>query len=376
MDRVVLKIYEYFWEIGAIAELKEVASSPDEVAAKFASEALTVIGEEVPYKLSQQVPCWSTEDVQYWVKKIGFEKYADAFAKNMVDGDLLLLITEEDLKRDIQISSGLLRKRFMRELESLKIAADYGGLDETHLDQFLMSLCPEFSIYTYQMLSASVNRPLLPLLTDEMMKNECGMRNPVHRLKLKQALQNSKHIEDIEISLLSKQIDVFISYRRSTGNQLASLIKVLLQLRGYKVFIDVDKLYAGKFDSSLLKSIQAAKHFVLVLTPHCFDRLLNDDNCDDWIHKELVCAFKHEKNVIPIFDQHFEFPTSEKDIPADIRHITKYNGVRWVHDYQDACMDKVERFIKGELNRTPNPLVVSHSCITDIILSRKIMVSL
>ena len=57
-------------EIGAIAELKEVASSPDEVAAKFASEALTVIGEEVPYKLSQQVPCWSTEDVQYWVKKV------------------------------------------------------------------------------------------------------------------------------------------------------------------------------------------------------------------------------------------------------------------------------------------------------------------
>lgn len=53
--------------------------------------------------------------------KIGFEKYADAFAKNMVDGDLLLLITEEDLKRDIQISSGLLRKRFMRELESLKV---------------------------------------------------------------------------------------------------------------------------------------------------------------------------------------------------------------------------------------------------------------
>lgn len=35
--------------------------------------------------------------------------------------------------------------------------------------------------------------------------------------------------------MLSKQIDVFISYRRSTGNQLASLIKVLLQLKGYKV---------------------------------------------------------------------------------------------------------------------------------------------
>lgn len=51
-----------------------MASSPDEVAAKFASEALTIIGEEVPYKLSQQVPCWSISDVQYWVEKVIFFK--------------------------------------------------------------------------------------------------------------------------------------------------------------------------------------------------------------------------------------------------------------------------------------------------------------
>ncbi len=63
---------EVFQNIGAIDALKEVASSPDEVAAKFASEALTIIGEEVPYKLSQQVPCWSVEDVQYWVKKVEY----------------------------------------------------------------------------------------------------------------------------------------------------------------------------------------------------------------------------------------------------------------------------------------------------------------
>ena len=109
---------------------------------------------------------------------------------------------------------------------------------------------------------------------------------------------------------------------------------MLLQLRGYKVFIDVDKLYAGKFDSSLLKNIQAAKHFILVLTPNSLDRLLNDHNCEDWIHKELQCAFANGKNVIPIFDQAFEFPPNTDMIPEDIRQITKYNGVRWVHDYQ------------------------------------------
>lgn len=42
------------------------------------------------------------------------------------------------------------------------------------------------------------------------------------------------------------------------------------------------------------------------------------------------------------------------ELPEDIRQITRFNGVRWVHDYQEACIDKVERFIKGELNRMPS----------------------
>nr|AAV91312.1 Toll and interleukin 1 receptor domain protein isoform a [Caenorhabditis elegans] len=343
---------DVFQEIGAIQALKEVASSPDEVAAKFASEALTVIGEEVPYKLAQQVPGWTCADVQYWVKKIGFEEYVEKFAKQMVDGDLLLQLTENDLKHDVGMISGLHRKRFLRELQTLKVAADYSSVDESNLDNFLMGLSPELSVYTYQMLTNGVNRSLLSSLTDEMMQNACGITNPIHRLKLTQAFETAKHPDDVEVAMLSKQIDVFISYRRSTGNQLASLIKVLLQLRGYRVFIDVDKLYAGKFDSSLLKNIQAAKHFILVLTPNSLDRLLNDDNCEDWVHKELKCAFEHQKNIIPIFDTAFEFPTKEDQIPNDIRMITKYNGVKWVHDYQDACMAKVVRFITGELNRT------------------------
>ena len=112
---------EILQEIGATSALKEVASSPDEVAAKFASDALTIIGEAVPYKLSQQVPTWSPNDVQYWVEKIGFGAFKEAFKANMVDGDLLLLLTEKELEEDLHISSGLLRKRFMRELESLKV---------------------------------------------------------------------------------------------------------------------------------------------------------------------------------------------------------------------------------------------------------------
>lgn len=57
--------------------------------------------------------------------QIGFGSFGQSFASHMVDGDLLLLLTEKELEEDLDMRSGLLRKRFMRELESLKIAADY-----------------------------------------------------------------------------------------------------------------------------------------------------------------------------------------------------------------------------------------------------------
>jgi hypothetical protein len=61
---------DIFGEIGAIEPLKKVASCPNAVASKYAAQALRLIGEEVPHKLSQQVPLWSTEDVREWVKQV------------------------------------------------------------------------------------------------------------------------------------------------------------------------------------------------------------------------------------------------------------------------------------------------------------------
>lgn len=64
-----------------------------------------------------------------------------------------------------------------------------------------------------------------------------------------------------------------------------SLLKVHLQLRGFRVFIDVERLEAGKFDNNLLQSIRQARHFLLVLTPKALDRCLRDTECKDWVHK-------------------------------------------------------------------------------------------
>ena len=61
---------QVFREIGAIEPLKRLASGIVQQAARFAGEALRLIGEEVPLKLSPQVPLWTSEDVIRWLHQV------------------------------------------------------------------------------------------------------------------------------------------------------------------------------------------------------------------------------------------------------------------------------------------------------------------
>ncbi|XP_046745275.1 NAD(+) hydrolase sarm1 isoform X2 [Diprion similis] len=342
---------EIFREIGAIEPLKKVASCPNAVASKYAVQALRLIGEEIPHKLSQQVPLWSTEDVREWVKQIGFAEYALNFVESRVDGDLLLQLTESNLIEDIGLTNGIRRRRFTRELQNLKKMADYSSRDTGNLNSFLESIGPEFSIYTYAMLNAGVDKDSIRNLSEDQLQNECGISNGIHRLMILEAIKNKPHNLGIFNSSgdesPDKSLDVFVSYRRSNGSQLASLLKVHLQLRGFSVFIDVERLEAGKFDNNLLQSIRQAKHFLLVLTPTALDRCIQDTECKDWVHREIVAALGSHCNIIPIIDN-FQWPEPE-DLPEDMRAVCHFNGVRWIHDYQDACVDKLERFMRGEI---------------------------
>ncbi|MCL4143088.1 UNVERIFIED_CONTAM: hypothetical protein GTU68_010389, partial [Idotea baltica] len=262
---------DIFREIGAIQPLKEVASSPNAIASRYAIQALNLMEEEVPHKLSQQVPLWSSEDVWEWVKHIGFSSFADAFLESKVDGDLLLRITDQNLKEDIGLTNGILRQRFARELRKLKQIADYSCCDGSKIYEFLFQLGAEFTEYTYALIQAGVTRDYLRFVKEEQLFEECTIYNSIHRQKIYNAIMTAE-----DQSHLSKDLDIFISYRRSNGSQLASLLKVHMTLRGFSVFIDVERLEAGKFDNNLLSSIQQAKTFLLVLTPDALERCVGD----------------------------------------------------------------------------------------------------
>ena len=35
-------------------------------------------------------------------------------------------------------------------------------------------------------------------------------------------------------------------------------------------------------------------------------------------------------------------------LPITMMALTSYSGVKWFHDYQDACVEKIDRFIRGD----------------------------
>lgn len=337
-----------FSEIGCIESLRKLASGPNGIAAKYAAQTLRLVGEEVPHKLSQQVPTWSIEDVMEWVKQIGFASFARSFEDSRVDGDLLLQLSEEMLRDDIGIENGILRRRFLREIMNLKRMADYSSCDISNLCSFLMNLGPEFVVYAYDLIKAGIDRETLMSINEEQLLSECGILNTIHRLKILQGVKVARgevNCSDDNCTV-EKNLDVFISYRQPNGSQLASLLKVHLELRNFSVFLDVDRLESGKLDSNHLQTVRSARNFVLVLTPGALDGCLGDEDQHDWIHKEVACALSSECKVIPVFDN-FIMPEPSL-LPKSMQAICSYNGVKWIHDYQDACVDKIDRFIRGD----------------------------
>ncbi|TRY95371.1 hypothetical protein DNTS_035708 [Danionella cerebrum] len=360
-----------FQEIGAVQSLKRIVMySSNATVCSLAKRALTMMREEIPRRIPSSVPNWKSGEVQTWLQQIGFSAFSEHFQELQVDGDLLLNITEQDLIQDLGMTSGLTRKRlvlirpsifpnnfllknfvflsppllrFLRDLRVLKTYANYSTCDPNNLADWLADTDPRFRQYTYGLVQSGVDRNNITQITDQQLLSDCHVTNGIHRAKILSAARRP-----CKPCLTDSQPagpDVFISYRRTTGSQLASLLKVHLQLRGFSVFIDVEKLEAGRFEEKLITSVQRARNFILVLSANALDKCMGDVAMKDWVHKEIVTALSDKKNIVPVTDN-FVWP-DPASLPEDMSTILKFNGIKWSHEYQEATIEKILRFLKG-----------------------------
>lgn len=143
--------------------------------------------------------------------------------------------------------------------------------------------------------------------------------------------------------------DIFISYRRENGSQMARLLCSNLEERGYKCFLDVEELKAGHFDEALLRNIESSESFILVLSPGCLDRCRNKG---DWLRREIAHAIGLKKRIVPVMLPGFQFPPPE-NLPEELRDLDRHNAVPYSNDFFKAMMEKLCSLLGKPKTKTP-----------------------
>src|SRR5450755_4324455 len=98
------------------------------------------------------------------------------------------------------------------------------------------------------------------------------------------------------------QNTVFISYRRSVASEAARNVFLDLRYHGYDVFLDVDSINSGQFDTIILRQIEARAHFVLILTPGTLERCAEPG---DWLRREIEYAMEKQRNIVLLMYRDF-----------------------------------------------------------------------
>lgn len=155
---------------------------------------------------------------------------------------------------------------------------------------------------------------------------------------------------DTEIKLLDAyqpqriDFDVFISYRREGGRDIARSIKYRLEIMGFdKVFFDYNSIRDGVFNTQILDAIYSCNDFLLLLTPNSMDKC---GDRGDWVAREIRTAKKYGRKIIPIaLENDFEWPTSMPSDLFDVKSIQRHTLL--VNEYFDYSIEKLSKRLKS-----------------------------
>lgn len=121
---------------------------------------------------------------------------------------------------------------------------------------------------------------------------------------------------------------------------------VFQDLRAHQidVFMDVESIGGGQFDTIIKHQILARPYFLLILTPKALERC---EQPGDWLLREIDHALETARVIVPIVTPEF----SRSDIPSFLpgrtaETLARLNTVNLVHEYWEAAMDRLRsRFL-------------------------------
>jgi class 3 adenylate cyclase len=136
--------------------------------------------------------------------------------------------------------------------------------------------------------------------------------------------------------------DIFFSYRREGGSDAARSLQLALSDE-FRIFLDVDRMPSGHFDTTLLRTIEQSPNFVVFLSQGGLDRCSEPG---DWLRREITHAIATKRNIVPVTLPGFSFP-DPKTLPPEISEVARHDAIEYSHRYFYAMVDKVREHLKG-----------------------------
>ena len=125
---------------------------------------------------------------------------------------------------------------------------------------------------------------------------------------------------------------------------IARAVYLDLRAHDYDVFMDVESIDSGTFDTIILNQITARQHFLIILTGGSLDRC---NEPEDWLRREIEYAMDMERNIVPIMLNQFRFADYEDVLTGKLAELKRFNGLSLPHEYFDAAMERLRtRYLK------------------------------
>lgn len=144
----------------------------------------------------------------------------------------------------------------------------------------------------------------------------------------------------------AEETNIFISYRRVDGRDIARTIQLALEKHGFKnVFFDYSSMREGAFNTQILTAIENCKDFLLVLSPMSMSRCSVEG---DWVATEISKAISTGCNIIPVSINE-PFDNWPEDFPRQFNILKRLQMLTLRTDeYFESSVDRLIGWLESE----------------------------
>jgi len=141
-----------------------------------------------------------------------------------------------------------------------------------------------------------------------------------------------------------KTYDVFISYRRDGGLDLARSIAYWFRAHGFKCFIDQTEMQTGQFNQQIYRAIEDTHYFLLLLSEHALDRCSKEG---DWVRKEIEHAREKKVPFVPFTPLPDVTQALPRELPPTLQFLRDTEC--WQFDRQKNFESTLQEMVKRQM---------------------------